>query len=200
MFTRWYSGMIICSDVQRLIVFCDLFIGTTIRVYYYLKTFKSGKNAAIEKKWRSDIFVDFGVISMIVISVLYIFFPMLVSRANAVVSNLFFILGILCLILHIILMYLSHRALGDYWADHVKIYHSHALITDGIYGYSRHPMYLASILWITGTLLVSQNLLFLIASPLFIGVFLRIKKEEKVMEEYFGDKYREYRKKTRMLF
>jgi protein-S-isoprenylcysteine O-methyltransferase Ste14 len=71
------------------------------------------------------------------------------------------------------------------------------LVKDGIFKVIRHPIYLFGFTFVLGLILYFQvfyGLIFLlIMAVLQIN---RIKKEEKVLEEKFGDEYLEYKKHT----
>ena len=70
-------------------------------------------------------------------------------------------------------------------------------ITSGLYGYSRHPMYLAMFLIYIGTSLASASWLFFL---LTITTVVLIRPESILEERYclekYGDAYREYMKRT----
>lgn len=73
------------------------------------------------------------------------------------------------------------------------------LVTDGIYKYVRHPQY-------TGILLATLSLIIYRFSPIsallwpvLVIIYYRLaKKEEREVEQEFGEKYREYRRKVSM--
>ena len=72
------------------------------------------------------------------------------------------------------------------------------LVTDGLYGYVRHPMYSSFILFAVAQALLLQNW---IAGPIglvaiAILFFLRVPREEQMMIETFGQSYREYMRRT----
>jgi protein-S-isoprenylcysteine O-methyltransferase Ste14 len=76
------------------------------------------------------------------------------------------------------------------------------LITNGIYGVIRHPMYASQWLWVIAQPLLLQNW---IAgwSNLFVFLFfyvLRVRAEETLMLEQFGDQYRSYMEKVGAVF
>jgi protein-S-isoprenylcysteine O-methyltransferase Ste14 len=75
-----------------------------------------------------------------------------------------------------------------------------SLITDGVYGYLRHPQYLGLILITFGLLLWWPTILTLIMWPILsIMYILLAKREEKYLVEKFGDEYLEYKKRVNML-
>lgn len=71
---------------------------------------------------------------------------------------------------------------------------SSSLVSEGIYQYSRNPMYLGFLLILTSWAIVLANPLAFIGLPLFVMYMNRfqIKPEEQFMQEKFGDKYRQY--------
>jgi protein-S-isoprenylcysteine O-methyltransferase Ste14 len=74
-----------------------------------------------------------------------------------------------------------------------------ALVTDGIYRYSRNPMYLALFFLLIAYASLLQNVLNLVFFPLFIWYMNRyqIIPEEEVLEEKFGNTYLEYQSQVR---
>ncbi|HII06474.1 MAG TPA: isoprenylcysteine carboxylmethyltransferase family protein [Methanotrichaceae archaeon] len=96
------------------------------------------------------------------------------------------------------LLWRSHADLGESFSPELKLSKKHALVTSGVYEQIRHPMYAAHLLWAVAQLLLLQNWIagpaFLVASlPLYI---VRIPREEKMMEEEFGEEYRGYMERT----
>ena len=92
----------------------------------------------------------------------------------------------------------AHADLGLNWSPTLEIREKHELITRGIYGVIRHPMYASQwILAIAQPLLLQNWLVGFANLIIFIPFyFLRVQAEEKMMQDSFGDQYREYMKKT----
>ena len=89
--------------------------------------------------------------------------------------------------------------LGRQWADQIKIYDDHKLITDGVYKYVRHPLY-ASLIWMFfgGALVFTNWLAFLLNCFIFIPMmYLRAKQEEALLEKTFPE-YGDYKKRVKM--
>jgi len=71
------------------------------------------------------------------------------------------------------------------------------LVTRGIYSRISNPMYCFSTLMILGAVIAYQRPIFLlIPAGLVILQITRARIESRVLEEAFGDAYREYRKHT----
>jgi protein-S-isoprenylcysteine O-methyltransferase Ste14 len=74
-----------------------------------------------------------------------------------------------------------------------------ALVTDGLYAYSRNPIYIALTLIYLG-LTIAANSVWSIVFLVPILVIIRygvIAREERYLERKFGDAYAEYRKRVR---
>ncbi len=82
----------------------------------------------------------------------------------------------------------------------LQIVEDHQLVTDGIFGHIRHPIYLGEILRNVGiTVFFSSIYGFLIILLSFFFLLVRIELEEKMLISGFGKNYYEYKKKTRKL-
>jgi protein-S-isoprenylcysteine O-methyltransferase Ste14 len=71
------------------------------------------------------------------------------------------------------------------------------LVTTGLYSKIRHPIYFFAGVAYVGLLIALGKIVVLAAFVLFYSVqLLRIKKEEAVLEQAFGEDYRRYRAST----
>jgi protein-S-isoprenylcysteine O-methyltransferase Ste14 len=109
--------------------------------------------------------------------------------------------GTLCLALGLWTFYRSHADLGTNWSITLEVREKHQLITHGVYHTVRHPMYLALFIYSLGQALVVPNWL---AGPAYgvamILIFAcRLRPEERMMLEEFGDDYRVYMATTKRL-
>ena len=108
-------------------------------------------------------------------------------------------LGVIVLGASLWLFRRSHADLGRNFSATLKIRETHKLVTGGVYRHIRHPMYTSFFLLALAQLLLLPNWFVGIAG--FVGTGLlyafRIKREEKMMIEAFGDDYRSYMARTK---
>ena len=111
------------------------------------------------------------------------------------------ILGVMCFVLGLWLFYRSHADLGTNWSITLEVREQHRLITQGVYRRIRHPMSSALVLYAVAHALVIPNW---VAGPSNLVAFavlfaLRVRPEERMMLEQFGDKYTAYMARTKRL-
>ena len=96
------------------------------------------------------------------------------------------------------LFHRTHKELGRNWSVTLDVRENHTLVTSGIYTRVRHPMYSAFWLWAIAQALLLPNWVAGPAGLIGFGTlfFLRIRREEKLMVETFGDEYRRYMART----
>jgi protein-S-isoprenylcysteine O-methyltransferase Ste14 len=107
-------------------------------------------------------------------------------------------LGLFVAIAALIMFQLTHRALGRNWSVSLDVREGHQLVTDGIYRKVRHPMYSAFWLWAVAQALLLPNWVAGFSGVVGFGIlfFGRLTREEGMMLETFGDRYREYMTRT----
>lgn len=106
--------------------------------------------------------------------------------------------GVLVLVAALYVFARAHADLRKNWSPTLEIYKGHDLITSGIYGVIRHPMYASQWLFSIAQALLLHNWAAGFAGlGLFVPFYvLRVSAEEKLMTETFGDKYRMYMAET----
>jgi len=107
-------------------------------------------------------------------------------------------LGVAFLLGALFVFWRAHADLGLNWSPSLEIREKHELITKGIYGVIRHPMYASQWLWVIAQPLLLQNWIaglvnLLIFIPFYV---LRVQAEEQMMINKFGEDYRTYMKRT----
>jgi protein-S-isoprenylcysteine O-methyltransferase Ste14 len=101
-------------------------------------------------------------------------------------------------------LWLLHRTNGDLgrqWSPSLELKENHRLVTEGIYRRIRHPMYLSLLIFAGGQMLALPNY---VAGPaalvaMLVLIAFRLRAEERMMIEEFGDEYKAYRKRTNRL-
>ena len=110
-------------------------------------------------------------------------------------------IGLTIIIIGTIFRLIIIKSLGEYFTVDVTIKNNHRLKKDGFYKFLRHPIYFVSLITFIGFGIslnnwVSLLIVFILITSIFI---YRIKVEEKVLIQCFGDEYLEYKKSTKGL-
>jgi protein-S-isoprenylcysteine O-methyltransferase Ste14 len=97
------------------------------------------------------------------------------------------------------LMLIGLVIMGIGWRKIYKARREDRLVTNGLYKYIRHPQYLGLILITTGMLIQWPTILTIIMWPILLFAYWHLAKlEEKEMENIFGPRYINYKRKTGM--
>ena len=98
-------------------------------------------------------------------------------------------------------MDLTDQGVAGDWRFGIDREQKSLLITTGIYGRIRHPIYTALKIAAVATLLIFPNLFFLcVTVPVFVGLTFLALLEEDFLRENFGKSYEEYFRKTRRFY
>jgi len=109
-------------------------------------------------------------------------------------------LGLALFLTGVVMRRVGKRALGKYYSYGLRTLPNQKLIKHGIYRHIRHPISLAAIIYSVGIPLFFSSLYgFFLMLGLVPLILYRIKIEEKMLIEKFGDEYREYMKTTKKL-
>ena len=97
------------------------------------------------------------------------------------------------------LFHRTHKDLGGNWSVTLEVREQHTLVTNGVYGRVRHPMYSAFWLWALAQALLLPNWIAGLSGLIGFGTlfFARVGREERMMLETFGDEYRAYMGRTK---
>jgi len=96
------------------------------------------------------------------------------------------------------LFHMTHKHLGRNWSITLEVREQHTLVTTGPYKRLRHPMYSAFWLWAIAQAFLLPNWIAGFAGIIGFGTlfFFRVRHEEALMLEIFGEQYRNYMERT----
>lgn len=144
-----------------------------------------------------------GTGSLVLFYVLYLVLAISVAwhlLTDVSVNVLSFIFGLLIFVLFHIFRLISVRKMGRSYSQAVAPTDQGGLITTGFYSVIRHPIYLFYVLEMTGLMMVKFNYIALCAVLIDLVVTLyRIRDEEALLIQKYGDNYLAYKAKTRKL-
>ena len=110
------------------------------------------------------------------------------------------IVGGVLLVLCTGLVLWSRLVLGTMWSNLPETKEKHELRTQGPYRISRHPIYTALLGMLLGSALMGGSIFWLGATVAITLMFLiKIRQEEKLMVETFGEEYERYRREVPQL-
>jgi protein-S-isoprenylcysteine O-methyltransferase Ste14 len=93
------------------------------------------------------------------------------------------------------------RTLGRFFTIRVQLQEGHELVQEGMYASIRHPLYTGFLLaWCAPPFLFGSPIgLCFVTLPMLFAVVRRIPREEALLVEAFGDRYRDYMGRTNRL-
>lgn len=92
----------------------------------------------------------------------------------------------------IVLYGVALRHLGESWRLGIDRTKPGSLVTDGVYRWTRHPIYVAFDLLFVGTFLVLGRLIFLVLALVWLPLLHTfMQREERFLADLYGDSYRD---------
>jgi len=73
-----------------------------------------------------------------------------------------------------------------------ELYREHKLVTNGPFAIIRHPLYMGVLLSAIGALFVFKTWSMVVFTPLSLVVIGRAEREEKLLEQEFGEEWKAY--------
>lgn len=104
----------------------------------------------------------------------------------------------LCFAIAIGFSWTAALALGRHWRIEAGLNADHELVQSGVYGVVRHPIYTSMLFVVVATCLILSPMYLLPVSVLLYiaGTEIRVRAEESLLAERFGDTFREYRRRV----
>lgn len=92
------------------------------------------------------------------------------------------------------LIMMALKTLGKEWSLTARLVEGHKLATSGPYAYVRHPIYtgMLGMLLATGLAISHWAALLVALAIFFIGTMIRVRSEEKLLREAFGEQFENY--------
>lgn len=89
----------------------------------------------------------------------------------------------------------------EQFSGHVRIQEGHKLVQSGPYRFARHPGYLGYLLIVAGIAVGFSSLIAAAAMALLLlpGLIYRMRVEEKMLAEVFGENYQHYARRVKRL-
>ncbi len=91
----------------------------------------------------------------------------------------------------------ARRTLAGNWSGNVTFKQGHELIRTGPYRFVRHPIYTGLLLMSLGTAIEAGRWHSWLSLPLtLLGVWIKLKQEERLLRRHFPDQYPVYQKQV----
>jgi len=188
--------------IISLAIFYILFLGRTVLLYK--KGIKVWVIGTSTKKISEIILEKILLPSSLLISFIFTIITALHIKLPTIISNYLIniiwikYIGILFCYIGLIIFLLALLSFGKSWRIGIDENNSNELITNGIFKYSRNPIFLFMDLYFTGIMLIYPNIIFiLLAIGTIIGIHSQILREENFLLIKFGEKYIKYKNQTR---
>ncbi len=106
------------------------------------------------------------------------------------------IIALITYFIGVFLRYWSSKLLGKNFSRNIEAQRDQNLVSKGPYRFLRHPLYIALMIMVVSVSLFLQSLPGILFSVIIMAVVLgvRIKEEEKIMEDNIGKRYINWKK------
>ncbi len=123
------------------------------------------------------------------------FTPFSNSPAVSVVAA---ICAVMAAVGSVLLIMLAVKTLGKEWSVTARLVEGHELVVTGPYAYVRHPIYTGMLGMLLATGMAVSHWLALVAALVvfFIGTMIRVRSEEGLLREAFGEEFDNYRRRV----
>lgn len=169
-----------------------------IRIAYHMKTKTAGYRIIIEERRRYSVWLSIFICYEVFSFFLYIWFPEALAWATLPLPVWSGILGSALGTAALLWFVRIHRSLGSNHSARLSIKDGHVLVTDGPYRRIRHPMYSAFYLLHIAVFFLTANWFIGVTwlAGLTATVALRVRREEEMLSDRFGEQYDSYIQRT----
>ena len=144
---------------------------------------------------KHDIPPNYFYLALILTALLRYLFP----QFN-IITYPFNLSGFIVVALGMLITYVSWKAFINRGTSESYRKGSTCMVSDGLYAYSRNPMYIGMILTVIGLWICMMMNLLALTGPVFLFIVLNfrfIPYEESVMSRQFGEEFTTYMKRVR---
>jgi protein-S-isoprenylcysteine O-methyltransferase Ste14 len=198
----WQFGVVTDWKIIFLAIgYFTFFLGTVWRVIRYGELVDRQEDLQV-KETSGRIASLITVTGLISVHWLTVYtFSVRAESLTAIAQRVGDAIGISLIIAAIVVSQVAIRTLGKFF-DRLAIKSDHRLVTEGIYGLVRHPIYTSYILLFVGFCTLLQSLwgIGLLLAVCLVWFGNRIGIEERMLAAQFGDEYQTYCQQTKRLF
>jgi protein-S-isoprenylcysteine O-methyltransferase Ste14 len=182
----------------KIILILIYTVFSIIRIQYQIKARKAGVVTVVTESRKYSIWLSLLICYEACTLFLFLFFSQALAFGMVFLPLWLQITGVIIGAAALSLFIWVHHHLGKYFSINLKVYQEHQLVDTGPYSMVRHPMYTAFYLLHIAAFLLTANWFIGVTwtAGLTAIIFLRIDREEKMMLQIFGDKYRLYMART----
>ena len=179
-----------------------------VRGYYIRKTrdpnarrTRAERKEAMKKEGWTGIAIILLFPIEFVIVIIYLINPLWLSLTFLVVPEVLRWFGLFLTVLSIPIVAWVHQTLGRAYSYALETKSEQSLITSGPFSRMRHPLYSAHTLFNLGTIFLTLNIPLCILAIIGIPLtYVRMRDEERMMVEQFGEEYEDYMGRTGRIF
>jgi protein-S-isoprenylcysteine O-methyltransferase Ste14 len=117
---------------------------------------------------------------------------------NNALESALSVIAMLVAVFSVWLVVSAVQTLGKEWSLTARVVEGHKLATEGAYNVTRNPIYTAMLgmMIATGLVLSSWVALGFGLLAFFVGTYIRVRSEERLLEETFGSDFQAYKKRV----
>jgi len=187
------------GTIFRTLFILAFIVMTAVRGYYQSQILRDKREVHIQEGRISLTAGSLAALTTIVFGAEYIFFRGFSRFAYRLpYPNWLRWLGAPALVLGVGLLWSAHHHLGKSFHSLVVSKEAQTLVETGPYRWIRHPIYTAYLVsYVSGGLLAGNLVLTLVPAAFYaVLVAIRLRDEEKVLVNLFGQEYVAYQKRT----
>ena len=179
-----------------------------VRGYYIRKTrdptahrTRAERKEAMKKEGWTGIAIVLLFPVEIIVATIYLLNPFWLSLTSLMVPELVRWLGLLLTLASIPCVAWVHRTLGRSYSYALETKNEQTLVTSGPFSRVRHPLYSAHNIFNLGMVILTLNIPLIVFAIFGVPLtYVRMRDEERMMVEQFGEEYEVYMQRTGRIF